>query len=65
MKANPDKYKLDKTSVTIQINLFLEATATLIFSNITSKQIMVVDSNCISKEKFLWVIMNNSVKKLT
>lgn len=53
MKANPDKYKLDKTSVTIQINLFLEATATLIFSNITSKQIMVVDSNCISKEKFL------------
>lgn len=65
MKANPDKYKLDKTSVTTQINLFLEATATLIFSNITSKQIMVVDSNCISKEKFLWVIMNNSVKKLT
>lgn len=65
MKANPDKYKLDKTSVTIQINLFLEATATMIFSNITSKQIMVVDSNCISKEKFLWVIMNNSVKKLT
>lgn len=41
MKSNPDKYKLGKTSVNIQINLSLEATATLIFSNTTRKQIMV------------------------
>lgn len=41
MKGNPGKYNLGKISVNIKINLSVEATATLIFSNTTRKQIMV------------------------
>jgi len=47
MECNPDKCKLvyiGKTSLNIQINLSLEATATQKLGNTTSKQIKLVDS---------------------